>query len=144
MSWRRRSLLVEGKGTRNRWKMTRSPVEYIIGTCLFHVHCPLKSKKERTIHCKWKHFAKKRDGENWKPFYNLLFGYIDSGLPWCLRDKESACQVGIPGSVPGLDTWRGVGNGNPLQYSCLGSSMDRGAWWATLQNVGKSWTRFSD
>ena len=38
----------------------------------------------------------------------------------------------------------GEGNGNPLQYSCLESSTDRGAWWATVHGVAKSWTRLSD
>ena len=38
----------------------------------------------------------------------------------------------------------GEGNGNPLQYSCLGNSMDRGAWRATVCEVRKSWTRLSD
>ena len=36
------------------------------------------------------------------------------------------------------------GNGNPLQYSCLENPMDRGAWWATVHGVAKSWTRLSD
>ena len=36
------------------------------------------------------------------------------------------------------------GNGNPLQYSCLENSMDRGAWEATVHGVAKSWTRLSD
>ena len=38
----------------------------------------------------------------------------------------------------------GEGNGNPLQYSCLGNPMDGGAWWATVHGVAKSWTRLSD
>ena len=38
----------------------------------------------------------------------------------------------------------GGGNGNPLQYSCLGSSMDRGPWWALVHAVEKSWTQLSD
>ena len=38
----------------------------------------------------------------------------------------------------------GEGNGNPLQYSCLENSMDRGAWWATIHGVAKSRTRLSD
>ena len=37
----------------------------------------------------------------------------------------------------------GGGNGNPLQYSCLGNPMDRGAWWATVQGVTKSWTQLT-
>ena len=38
----------------------------------------------------------------------------------------------------------GEGNGNPLQYSCLGNPMDGGAWWATVHGVAKSWTRLSN
>ena len=42
------------------------------------------------------------------------------------------------GSVPELGRSPGGGNGNPLQYSCLETSMDRGAWWATVHRVAKS------
>ena len=59
-------------------------------------------------------------------------------------DKESACNVGDLGSIPGLGRSLGVGNGNPLQYSCLVNSMDRGTWWATVHGVTKSWTQLSD
>ena len=38
----------------------------------------------------------------------------------------------------------GEGNGNPLQYACLENPMDRGAWWAAVHGVAKSWTRLSD
>ena len=38
----------------------------------------------------------------------------------------------------------GGGDGNPLQYSCLENPMDKGAWWATVHGVVKSWTRLSD
>ena len=44
------------------------------------------------------------------------------------------------GSIPGLGRSPGEGNGNPLQYSCLENPMDRGAWWATVHGVTKSWT----
>ena len=54
--------------------------------------------------------------------------------------KESACNVGDLGSIPGLGKSPGEGNGNPLQYSCLENSMDRGAWWATVCGVAKSRT----
>ena len=37
--------------------------------------------------------------------------------------------------ISGLESSPGGGNGNPLQYSCLGKSMDRGAWWATVQGI---------
>ena len=43
------------------------------------------------------------------------------------------------GLISGSGRFPGVGNGNSLQYSCLGSPMDRGAWWATVCGVAKSW-----
>ena len=45
-----------------------------------------------------------------------------------------------PGSIPGLGRSPGEKNGNPLQYSCLEKSMDRGAWWTTVHGVAKSQT----
>ena len=62
------------------------------------------------------------------------------GLPWWLSGKESACNAKVLGLIPGLERSLGEGNGNPLQYSCLLCSMDRGAWWATVYEVTKSWT----
>ena len=43
-------------------------------------------------------------------------------------DRVSACNVGDPGSIPGSGRYLEEGNGDPLQYSCLENSMDRGAW----------------
>ena len=57
--------------------------------------------------------------------------------------KNSATNVGDTrdvGSIPGLGRSLGVGNGNPLQYSCLENSMDREAWWAIVHEVAKSQT----
>ena len=53
------------------------------------------------------------------------------------NDKESIYNVGVLGSIPGLGRSPGEGNGNPLQYSCLKNSMDRGAWRATVHGVKK-------
>ena len=46
--------------------------------------------------------------------------------------KNPPANAGDAASIPGLGRFPGGGNGNPLQYSCLGKSMDRGAWWATV------------
>ena len=46
-------------------------------------------------------------------------------------------HTGDAGSIPGLGRSPGEGNGNPLQYSCLESPMDRGAWQATVLGVAK-------
>ena len=66
------------------------------------------------------------------------------GLPGWLSGKEPDCNVGDVGSVPGSGRSLGVGNGKPLQYSCLGNAMDRGAWWATVHGVARNRTQLSD
>ena len=66
------------------------------------------------------------------------------GFPWWLSSKESACnagEAGDTGSVPGSRRPPGGRRGYPLQYSCLGNLMDRGAWQATVHRVTKSCTR---
>ena len=63
------------------------------------------------------------------------------GLPQMLSSKESTGNAGAAGdvgSIPGLGRSPGGGNGNPLQYSCLGNPVDRGAWQATVHGVTKS------
>ena len=61
-----------------------------------------------------------------------------------LAANVSAFNAGDPGTISGLGRSPGEGNGNPLQYSCLENSMDRGAWWATVCGVTKSWTQLGD
>ena len=65
---------------------------------------------------------------------------VKSGFPWWLSGKESACNVGDSGSIPGLGRSPGKGNGNPHQYSCLENPLDRKAWWATIHGSGESRT----
>ena len=52
---------------------------------------------------------------------------IASGFPHSSFGKESACNAGDLGSIPGLGRSPGEGNGNPLQYSCLENYMEKGA-----------------
>ena len=63
--------------------------------------------------------------------------YQGKGFAGGSDSKESACNAGDLGSIPGSGRSPGEGNGNPLQYSCLENSMDRGAWWATVHGVAK-------
>ena len=68
------------------------------------------------------------------PWLSFLFKF-----PRGLDGKESACNAGAWGLIPGSGRSPGEGHGNPLQYSCLENPMDRGAWWATVhgsQRVG--------
>ena len=59
------------------------------------------------------------------------------GFPSYSVVKNPLDNAGDMGSIPGLGRFPGEGNGNPLQYSCLGNPMDRGAWWATVHGVTK-------
>ena len=65
------------------------------------------------------------------------------GLPGGSDGKESACNAGDQGLVPGLGRSLGEGNGNPIQYSCLENSMDRETWGATVHEIAKSRTQLS-
>ena len=60
-----------------------------------------------------------------------------SGLFQWLSGKVSACRTGDMDLIPGLGRCSGEGNGNPLQYSCLGNPMDRGAWQVTVYGITK-------
>ena len=72
------------------------------------------------------------------PLYNRkdFPGGSDSIVP--------VCNAADLGSFPGLGRSPGEGNGTPLQYSCLGNPMDRGAWWARVHEFAKSWTQLRD
>ena len=80
-------------------------------------------------------------------------GEMSINNPFCLMDywaslatdgKESACNAGDPGLIPGTGRFPGGGHGNPLQYSYLENSMERGAWQATVHGVTRSRTQLSD
>ena len=74
----------------------------------------------------------------------LLTQCINEGLRCSSDDEESTCNTGYPGSIPGFGRSPRERNDNPLQYSCLENSMDRGAWWATVRGVLKSQTQLSN
>ena len=59
------------------------------------------------------------------------------GFPHSSIDKESTSNVGDPGLTPGSGRSPREGNGNLLQYSCLGNPMDREAWWISVLGVAK-------
>ena len=66
---------------------------------------------------------------------NIKSTHAPVGFPHSSVGKESDCNAGDPGSIPGLGRYPGEGNGNPLQYSCLENPMDREAWWATVNGI---------
>ena len=69
---------------------------------------------------------------------------LNLGFPGGSVGKESACNAGDQGLIPGSEKSPEVGNGNPLRYSCLKNPMDRGAWWVTVHRVAKSQAWLSD
>ena len=78
---------------------------------------------------------------SWSPGFTLLIAVVYLRLPWWLGGKESACECRSAGSIPGPGRSPGKGNGNALQYSCLGNPIDRGAWRATIHGTAKSQTQ---
>ena len=73
--------------------------------------------------------------------FDLMFPLI---IPGGSDAKETAYNVGDPGSIPVSGRSSGEGNGNPLHYSCLENPMGRGALWATVYGVAKNQTRLSN
>ena len=63
---------------------------------------------------------------------------MNRGIPGASDSKESACNAGDLGWVPGLGRSPGGGHDNSLRYSCLENPMDRGAWQATVYGVAES------
>ena len=77
--------------------------------------------------------------EHWDITRQILGDFPDGSV-----GKETTCNAGDAGLIPGSGRSAGEGNGNQLQYSCLGNPMDRGAWRAMVQGVAKSQTRLSN
>ena len=78
-------------------------------------------------------------GKGKERFFCICYFLIVLSLPRWLS-KESACSAGDLGSIFELGRTPGEGKCNPLQYSCLENPRDRGAQWATVHGVAKSWT----
>ena len=108
----------------------------------------LRSEKYESFKCsqensndsvwlEWKVMASKHTHSDY-----FMFTIYYNGFPGGSDSKESACNAGDPGSIPGLGRSPGEGTGNPLQYSCLQNPLDRGGWRATvhwLQRVRQDW-----
>ena len=77
--------------------------------------------------------------------FSLVYGQRTFQVTVVVKNPPaSAGDARDTGSVPGSGRSPGIGNGNPLQYSCLENSMDRGAWWATVHGAAESRTQPSD
>ena len=65
---------------------------------------------------------------------------VSTGFPGVSDHKESVCNTGDLGLIPGSGKSPGEGNGYSLQYSCLENTMDRGGWLTTVHGIAKSRT----
>ena len=101
-----------------------------------HKLLSIDRRKRRTRLTKGEKNLKLLNDQTW----NIKQIYLYMAFPGGSDGKESACNEGDAGSIPGLKRSSGGRNGNPLQYSCLENPMDRGAWWATVHGVTKSQT----
>jgi len=102
--------------------------------------------KQKKLIEKEKRLKITREGErgrrNWRnlgqrskfPLKKNIYIYI---LLLLFYGKESACNAGVLGLIPGSGRSPGEGNGNPLQYSCLENLIDRGAWWAPVHGISR-------
>ena len=75
------------------------------------------------------------NAKGFSPSFDSLYEFLD--FPGGSVVKNMPANKGDMGSIPGSGRSHGEGNGNPLQYSCLGNSMDRGASWAAVHGVTK-------
>ena len=107
-----------------------------------HAHCYQGVFTKRTIQwivlvlentCMYKHIYA----------HIYIYACTSMGFPSGTSGKESTCQRRRDILIPGSERSAEVGNGNPLQYSCMENPMDRGAWRATVHGVAKSRTRLS-
>ena len=122
-----------------------------------HVACRVLISQSGIEPLQWKHRvliagppekSQSRDSLSWMMSPSPLLYYLEvnprhhRGFPGGSVSKESACNAGDAGSIPGLRRFPGEGNGSPLQYPCQENPMDRGAWRATVHSVAKSWTQW--
>ena len=121
--------------------------------CLWTVNCTGSDSPRVWMQC-----PPPGRGDQWAPLLSatyqqqqLILGcrswtrvYISEGFPGGLAGKESACNAGDLGSIPGSGRSPGGGNGTTPQYSCLENPMDRGVWRATVHGATKGRTWLSD
>ena len=95
--------------------------------------------REQTCGCQ----GKGREGVGWTEFRvsRCKLGFPDGAV--VKNPPANAGDARNVGLIPGSGRSPAGGTGNPLQYSCLENSIDRGAWWATIHGVTKSWIRLS-
>ena len=110
---------------------------------VFAVKCRIFTAPCKTSHCDTQIIQPQTEGSVAQRRAYLLLGMQGLEASRGSDGKESACNAGDPGLIPGLERSPGEGNSNPHQYSCLENPVDRGAGGATVHGISKSPTRLS-
>ena len=116
-----------------------SYVQYSLFTRALSHYCP-NTVEEMNLFV-WDHKSRKQ--KCWDSKCIISISQSPPGGAVAKNPPASAGDSGAMGSIPGLRRSPGEGNGNPLQCSCLGNSMDREAWWAVVHGVARNWMRLS-
>ena len=131
LGWGKRSLLSK-TGFEHTFLGAHSPHHCAAVWLLFwKSHGAMSRQEQQILGCPWHGLlSQNRACHHYTGLWVL-------GLPWQLSSKESAYSAGDTGLIPGLGSFPGGGNGNPLQYSWMEYPMDRGAWWAAVHGGHK-------
>ena len=114
---------------------------YNIPSKRIHGECWTKDCLAFILQAKGKHQNAREETSSDQLIWLLL---SISCFPGDIVVKNLPLNAGEAGPIPGFGRSPGVGNGNPLQYSCLENSINRGIWWATVHGVAKSWTQLGE
>ena len=136
------------------WNIERETVAeegLLYGGWILRPFTERKAKSLNTGSPKWVSKTLKQSTQNRAPTRNdwlrILWVHLfvsNLRFPRGSDVKESACNAGDLGSIPGLGRSQGEGNGYPLQHSYLANAMDAGAWWSTVHGVVKSQIQLSN
>ena len=124
-------------------------VVWVIAECIPHGVCSVRMSPVFILKMKEDSFLRQKQRVVYKVYWTFIWAWIfmtcltERELPSWLSSKESSCNAGDAGSIPGLGWSTGEGSGSPLQYSCLENPIDRGAYWPIVYEVTKSWTLLS-
>ena len=126
-------------------------VAWVIAECIPHGVCSVRVSPVFILKMKEDDsFLRQKQRVVYTVYWAFIWAWVfmtcltEQELPSWLSSKESSCNAGDAGSILGMGRCPGGGNSNPLQYSCLGNPKDRGAWWATVHGVAKSWKQLSN
>ena len=130
--------------------MNYSPCRRVMGSSHLRLYVSLPSQRKmrawRKLPCSSRQkqqLVHHLNLEPWSILNQFLCPRASQLVAVIKNPQANAGDARDEGSIPGSERSLGVGNGNPVQCSCLENSMHRGAWWTTVPGVAKSWMRLN-